>query len=144
MKCQRSDINKRKINKKVDDKMEIEVGMYVRAKYYQYGGKIGKIIKNYQNELEIAYKHRLIKTSVSSFIDDNFDRDGAQYKTSYNIIDLIEIGDIVVTKDDHKFEVYAIGEGCVYINNLKEFVLVNEIKSVATKEQFESIEYAVE
>ena len=35
--------------------MKLEVGMYVRGKYYGYRGKIGKIIKNYNNDLEIAY-----------------------------------------------------------------------------------------
>lgn len=40
--------------------MKLEVGMYVRGKYYQYRGKIGKIIKNYNNDLVKKY-NKLVK-----------------------------------------------------------------------------------
>lgn len=53
--------------------MKLEVGMYVRGKYYGYRGKIGKIIKNYNNDLEIAYMDGVLKTTVCSFLDDNTD-----------------------------------------------------------------------
>lgn len=75
--------------------MKLEVGMYVRGKYYNYRGKIGKIIKNYNNDLEIAYTDGILKTTTNSFIDDNFDIDGRQYVASFNIIDLIKKGDYV-------------------------------------------------
>ena len=64
-------------------------------------------------------------------------------KSSPNIIDLIEVGDVIRGKDNHLFEVYAIGSDCVYINNLEEYILADEIKSILTKEQFESMEYKV-
>ena len=73
--------------------MKLEVGMYVRGKYYGYRGKIGKIIKNYNNDLEIAYTNGVLKTTVGSFLDDNTDINGRQYVASFDIIDLIEVGD---------------------------------------------------
>lgn len=126
--------------------MKLEVGMYVRGKYYSYRGKIGKIIKNYNNDLEIAYQDGILKTNVGSFIDDNYDINGKQYKASYNIIDLIEEGDYV--------------NGCYIqeIKSLKDNVMVcmldsdyeflseitnNEIETIVTKEQFEQMEYKV-
>lgn len=66
--------------------MKLEVGIYVRGNYYQYRGKIGKIIKNYQNELEIAYKNGVIKTSVGDFIDDNWNINGKQFRKQVEYI----------------------------------------------------------
>lgn len=121
--------------------MKLEVGMYVRGKYYNYRGKIGKIIKNYNNDLEIAYKDGILKTNVGSFIDDNYDVNGKQYKASYNIICILEIGDYV--------------NGCKIIKNtLKDggnIVIVQggncftneEIKSVITHEQMEQMSYKI-
>ena len=120
----------------------MKVGMYIRGNYYQYRGKIGIIIKNYHNDLEIAYKDGVIKTTVSDFIDDNFDKNGQQYKTSFNIIDLIEVGD------------YVNGVEVEEIND-KEIMLVDThlwidkevanrlIESIVTKEMFDSIKYEV-
>ncbi len=61
-------------------------------------------------------------------------------KSSSNIIDLIEVGDYVNGE-----KVCAIGEnsGDVYIRDLQEFILANEIKSIVTKENFESMEYRI-
>lgn len=118
---------------------KLEVGMYVRGKYYSYKGKIGKIIKNYNGDLEIAYKDSIVKTTVSSFIDDNFDINGKQYVASHNPIDLIEVGDYVnglrvygVT--EYGLEVYMFGD-------CKETLHENEIETIVTKEQFKSMEY---
>ena len=129
--------------------MELKVGMYIRGNYYQYRGKIGIIIKNYHNDLEIAYKDGVIKTTVSDFIDDNFDKNGQQYKTSFNIIDLIEVGDYVngylVTGFDYQ---YSSNKKVVFSNvrldgtGIK--IPAKDIKSIVTKEQFESVKYEVE
>lgn len=124
--------------------MKLEVGMYVRGKYYQYRGKIGKIIKNYNNDLEIAYKDGILKTNVGSFIDDNYDINGKQYKASYNIIDILEVGDyvngLVVTRiciDKETGEKYLNMYGSVseWENE--------DIKSVITHEQMEQMAYKV-
>lgn len=62
-------------------------------------------------------------------------------KSSHNIIDLIEVGDYVnglrvhgIT--DYGLEVYMFGDA-------KEILEENEIKSIVTREQFESMSYKV-
>lgn len=122
--------------------MELEVGMYVRGKYYNYRGKIGKIIKNYNGDLEIAYKDSIVKTTVSSFIDDNFDINGKQYVASNNIIDLIEAGDyvngyLVLNVLDFNDNTRILSLERIYDNKITE----EDIKSIVTKEQFSSMEY---
>ncbi len=133
--------------------MKLEVGMYVRGKYYSYRGKIGKIIKNYNNDLEIAYANGVLKTTVGSFLEDNTDINGRQYIASFNIIDLIEVGDYV-----NGFQVYDIDRECcrITLNGGEygdEFRLTYlrpalgknmGIKSIVTKEQFKQMEYIVE
>ena len=72
-------------------------------------------------------------------------------KASYNIIDLIEVGDLVTIKskycDEDIYQVVeknkqVVGlvcfqEGIMYVDN-------DDIKSIVTKEQFESMEYKVD
>lgn len=139
--------------------MKIEVGMYVRGKYYSYRGKIGKIIKNYNNDLEIAYKAGILKTTVGSFIDDNYDINGRQYVASFNIIDLIEDGDILLLFDKeyeekYKAEVVIDQENFKNIINYEQDTLLNleyelitnehiELLGILTKEQFEQMCYEI-
>ena len=128
--------------------MELKVGMYVRGKYYQYRGKIGKIIKNYNNDLEIAYQDGVLKTNMGSFIDDNYDINGRQYKASFNIVDLIEVGDVIVNDTNQKLEVLLIDNelvvsntGLIYDNNFFIPIKSIVIKKVLTKEQFKKMSY---
>lgn len=136
--------------------MKLEVGMYVRGKYYGYRGKIGKIIKNYNNDLEIAYTNGVLKTTVGSFLDDNTDINGRQYVASFNIIDLIEVGDAfkftelrthISNKSNTKYYENYIFD----VHNEEELeVIKREIKQgkiklleILTKEQFEHESYKV-
>lgn len=139
--------------------MKLEVGMYVRGKYYQYRGKIGKIIKNYNNDLEIAYKDGILKTNVGSFIDDNYDINGKQYKASYEIIDILEKGDYVngyyVSKIWEKDEITHYVNETPIKRKEREIVIQapsyggieilknKNIKSVITHEQMEQMAYKV-
>lgn len=123
--------------------MKLEVGMYVRTFDDDNKGNIGLIIKNYDGELEIAYKKYKLKISVSQFIDGNRNyRDGLKVKSSNNIIDLIEVGDYVNGCKVHKIA------NCITIildneENIS-WVNPNDIKSIVTKEQFKANEYVVE
>lgn len=128
--------------------MKLEVGMHVRGKYYGYRGKIGKIIKNYNNDLEIAYMDGVLKTTVGSFLDDNMDINGRQYVASFNIIDLIEVGDYV---NDSKIINVIHKDICgnEALDNQHVFTINGEIyeidiKTIVTKEQFEQMSYKVE
>lgn len=117
----------------------MKVGMYIRGNYYQYRGKIGIIIKNYHNDLEIAYKDGVIKTTVSNFIDDNFDKNGQQYKTSFNIIDLIEVGDYV-----NGYRVTYVYPNLIKVDSTDIWEIhSHDIKSIVTKEQFAFVKYEV-
>lgn len=112
--------------------MELEVGMYVRTELYS----ISKIIYiEDTNWLEIdKNKGCLI-------------HDETVLKASHNIIDLIEVGDYV-----NGYPVYEIIE---YENNTRAIVIGDDnksiiweessqyIKTVLTKEQYESMAYKV-
>lgn len=108
--------------------MKLEEGMYVRTNE----GKITKIIEIDKDGFERVDK-------CIDFTNYNI------IKASYNIIDLIEPGDYVngrlVCKIDEEDYLYLIGfdaDGNYYEESLRN------IKSIVTKEQFESIEYNLE
>ena len=128
--------------------MKLEVGMYIRTFDDRNRGKIGKIIKNYDNELEIAYKDLRVKTTVGCFLDDNRNyKDGLRVKASYDIMDLIGIGDYVngykVTGFDYNFTNTVQKLLCNGDYGIMP-IYVKNIKSIVTKEQFESISYKVD
>ena len=119
---------------------DIKVGDYIRAKY----GIITQIktIKDtvvWTNEF-IDVHHRYNEGIIEK-------RD--IIKHSPNIIDLIEVGDIIVYKsysfdDILKEEVWKTkGNNVVYTIDGTE-VNINSIKSIVTKEMFSSVEYRVE
>lgn len=70
---------------------------------------------------------------------------GETTKHSPNIIDLIEVGDYV--NGDYVVEVYTYKNGKVQfidVGELQQELRNKDIKSVVTKEQFNSIKYEVE
>lgn len=104
--------------------MKLEVGMYVRT----LNGivKIDKIQDNVMKDTK-GYLH------YGDFV-----------KASYNIIDILEVGDYV-----DGLKVIDIVENDIYISNYYAesyigIVKVKDIKSIVTKEQFEQMEYKVE
>lgn len=136
----------------------MQVGDYARTKW----GIIGKISKIIDFEKKnkkpfLNYKNMLILTN-----DEGYDVIGSRgeiVKSSSNIIDLLEVGDIITFKDD--CDVYRIasvpdkeialdvfyleknydGETediCVEQDEMQEW-----INSIVTKEQFEEMEYKV-
>ena len=69
-------------------------------------------------------------------------------KHSFNIIDLIEEGDYVNGNKINCFKIFnnISGEQCLNINYIYTnslIIPVKDIKSIVTKEQFESIKYEV-
>ena len=110
--------------------MEISEGMYVRKK----NGRIAKIIKiiNRANCEEYLLD---IKNS-------NFDvrcENKHILKASYKIIDLIEEGDYVNGRLYHDNLIWTENYGWIGFDELEE----EDIKSIVTKEQMESITYEV-
>ena len=107
--------------------MKLEVGMFVRTET----GKIGKITNFDGNMARIDTDKFITYKSFNNELT----------KASYNIIDIIEVGD------------YVNGDKVIYTND--GYVEVGEendnigftsdkfIKSIVTKEQFESMQYRV-
>ena len=101
--------------------MKLEVGMYVRTKK----GKIYKFDTN----------NSMAKNGVKKYM----------VNCSHNIIDLIEAGDyvngyLVLNVLDFNDNTRILSLERIYDNKITE----EDIKSIVTKEQFESIEYSLE
>ena len=110
--------------------MEIKEGEYVRTKQ----GKIRQVQTIHSGERMTAVtKETLINGKIK--IPDIV-------KHSFNIIDLIEVGDYVNGKLIHHTDIRE-NSAYIYYGNGKTFVDY-QIENVVTKEQFESIEYKVE
>lgn len=119
--------------------MKLKEGMYVRRK----NGEIGiiKNLKKYYNSLQFneeIYSCLLFKNSSYPSIVRNDDI----IKASFNIIDLIEIGDYV-----NGVEVEEINDKEIMLVDTHLWIdkeVVNRlIKSIVTKEQFNSMKYEV-
>ena len=103
--------------------MKLELGMYVRTDE----GIITKIIDNRDN---VIIKTDDYTTHLRSRV----------VKASYNIIDLIEVGDYA-----NGYIAKEVWENGVLIDNfaMGKIIYSNEIKSIVTKEMFESMSYKV-
>lgn len=123
--------------------MKLEVGQFVRTK----DGIIDKVIIDYNGHCanpNCEYKH--ISCAKNYYDEDKI------VKASYNIIDILEVGDYV---NGHK--VTRIGGTyhgrkdraiyCDYQQNekTKKWIMIydDEIKSIVTKEQFEEMSYKI-
>lgn len=116
--------------------MKLKEGMYVRLQEFDYT-IIAKIV-----ELDKEY--------------DGFKADNDMYyinqnilKSSDNIIDLIEIGDYVNGYLVTGFDYQCSSNKKVVFSNVRLdstgiFIPVKDIKSIVTKEQFNSVKYEVE
>ena len=118
--------------------MKLEVGMYVRTK----SGMIAKIIDK-RDVSGSLHREEIV------FILDNGNRLALHsqkvVKASHNIIDLIEVGDYV----------NGLRVRATYLDGINHYIKIGEptkegirtyngdIKSIVTKEQFESMSYKV-
>ena len=133
----------------------LEPNMYVRTK--KSIGKVYQVCKNEKNEDGTIYNKFILNTNDRLEICDT----DLVVKASHNIIDLIEVGDYVngfkiirrfVNIHNGKKLLIALEkeEGYEYSNNLNDYMgddsihIYNEyIKTIVTKEQFESMQYEV-
>lgn len=124
----------------------MRVGDYVRTK----SGFIDKVI-NINDFREPSMKYALEQPSWND--DVIFIGDEDISKSSSEIIDLIEVRDLVKVKwgkdDENIFEVIALNiedkEIGIFQNDFDIFFVgIENIKSIVTKEQFESMEYRIE
>jgi hypothetical protein len=121
----------------------LSVGMFIRTPL-----GIDKIIYlriqdeygcNYDTQLE----HNLFLNNERNHISidgECFEKE--EIKTSYNIIDILEIGDYVNGSPICSFKTDEKDRIWIYTDsNYKYGYLENEIKSIVTKEMFSSMEY---
>ena len=121
--------------------MKLEIGQFARLKSgYSDELGIGKIdfVANC-GVATIDFKNKKIGVFTEDII-----------KVSYNIIDLIELGDILVDDTNRKLEVLSIDNelmvrntGLIYDNNYYLPIKSIAIKSVITHEQMEQMAYKV-
>ena len=125
--------------------MKLKEGMYVRTK--NLGGSIEKIIEIIPKEKTPDLKTRYI-TDVSREHGLKITDDYIIGEPSYNPIDLIEVGDYVNGKRVYNI---SIVDGLKYLDVEVEdylsdmpFINADQITSIVTKEQFNSMKYEVE
>ena len=111
----------------------MKIGDYCRTE----DGKIGKIIQE-EYITPCNDKHRYIYLTDA----DNemwYDKETI-IKSSQNIIDLIEVGDYVNGEEI----IQVISDGNMSrVKSVDETYFQNDIKSIVTREQFESVKYEV-
>ena len=114
--------------------MELEVGMYVRTKAGVY--KINYFINNNYTQ-KFTY---IDNKDVSNILEEK-----EIIKASNNIIDLIEVGDYVNGYPVYEMLEYKDNTRAIVIGDDNKSIIWEEssryIKSIVTKEQFESLEY---
>ena len=128
--------------------MKLEVGQFVRTK----DGKIGKYFgeKAYEpNKICIWTETTNEGIKVTPIIDKN-----TIVKASYNIIDILEVGDYVngsevldfeykLIKGNDNFTNFAVVTENCYLENTDSWIIEKNIKSVITHEQMEQMAYKV-
>lgn len=115
----------------------MKVGDYIRTEK-----GIAKIIDKL-DKMRMSYPEAWVTDTYLGIYDDTeYIYDEAIIKSSPNIIDLIQVGDIV-----NGWKVTQITNSYVEIcwgRDSDEFIKPEEIKSIVTKEQFKDMEYEVE
>lgn len=120
--------------------MNLKEGMYVRTKE----GKILKCFKSESMNLPIYY---VIGSKTNSYVEYQDVKNA-----SNNIIDLIEVGDYVnghKVCDDFRLDTDDYGNNFIEIGIesdkfLNHYIREDEIETIVTKEQFESMKYSLE
>lgn len=115
--------------------MKLDVGMYVRTD----NGIIGRIYKTFGDMFTYKDSNRdyiTYRTSHNEII-----------KASFNIIDLLEVGDYVNGSkvanivEEEGIQYLVLDRDEVYYDNCLEPSSDKDIKSIVTKEQFERMSY---
>lgn len=125
-------------------KLKLRENMYIRT----IDGVIAKV--DYIDGETIFFDKELYRSysdSINFLEKDNLER---IVKASFNIIDLIEVGDILVDDSNNKLELLLIenelmvrNTGLIYDNNYYLPIKSIAIKSIITHEQMEQMAYKV-
>ena len=129
--------------------MELKVGNYARTKNKII--KINQVIENGIREFEDDYG-RVFEEETGKKVIRYIDKDGWNcgvdedeiLKVSENIIDLIEVGDYVNGKEVMTISGFKDGSRYIEFDEGRYLCKNYQIKSIVTKEQFNSVKYEVE
>lgn len=119
--------------------MELKKGMYVRTKK-----GIGKIheIRDFMGELEFHLDSNTGKIHQQKYNMYWNNVDDIIGEPTFDLIDLIEVGDFVNNKMVNRIEKNYIVVNEIW--NGRELIRNDEIKSIVTKAQFNACKYVVE
>ena len=127
--------------------MKLEIGKFIRTPY-----GIRKIVNITKDDGYGKPKVRVIeldrhlntpyKFDYIFYTDENVIK---KCKTSYNIIDILEVGDYVNGYPIYEIDEYEDDTRAIVIANDNKSIIweKQDIKSVVTKEQFENMEYRI-
>lgn len=114
--------------------MELKVGMYVRLV-----NDVEDIVVI--NKIANVFETTILTENDGSIYQGEYTKENV-VKASYNIIDILEVGDYVNGK-----KVYSLGLTIGILNTINfedgTFTIAEDIKSIVTKEQFENMEYKI-
>ena len=124
--------------------MKLKKGMYIRSKDKAGNQFIRKIVDlpedtRYGSIVVDKDIHNVLWVSKKNVL-----------KSSFNLIDLIEVGDYVNRYCVLDFETLQTGEKAIIVDGLISYgwgqgvIPVSEIKNIVTKEQFNACKYVVE
>lgn len=121
----------------------IKVGEYVRTPEEGYIGKLVERIENALNYYKIDVGREIIHCDNSR---DNYiySREGFGLKHSKNIIDLIEVGDIVHTRDVLEEDYYLMFDEEMIKATRETIESGIELVDILTHEQYEKNTYRLE
>ena len=122
--------------------MKLEEGMYVRTDL----GNIGKIVEEYTHQnYKVSYPEPQEWVLDTGYIlnEAMMYQNEEIIKSSYNLIDLIEVGDYVngFYVEDVKETFVNVATGSDYFQS--PTIYEEQIKSILTRELFESMKYEV-
>lgn len=127
----------------MNDEIKLEVGMYIRINNF-----ISKI--EHINTSKRGYLYIQFKQPNGLLITMNTNQLRSDVKTSFNIIDLIEVGDYVnngeVIKIMKELDEIIIATYSIYDNKkmpVMRHIKEENIKSIVTKEQFKACKYVI-
>lgn len=119
--------------------MKLAVGMYCYNKTNRKLG-IGKIISfQSNNNINVRYKNDIQLVSIGNL------------KASFNIIDILKVGDVIIDKEGHKypinyeFETDYNGEYKSYEITIDDYItlFLKDGLSIVTHEQMEQMSYRI-
>ena len=135
--------------------MKLEAGKWCRTKEGTIFKIIGGNVDMWEIDIDYSYLSKCENEDYNSYAynKNNSLFEDLVVKASYNIIDILEKGDYVngskilgfeneYIKEDDKFVPFGIITENCYLNNNSWFT-EKDIKSIVTKEQFESMKYEV-